>query len=257
MESRIEGNQRVWSTPDVVRDYVKGGIEVPEALIFAKYRERIVDKKILDLGCGAGRTAKFLRHMTDDWIAVDYAEPMIEFCKRVYRDSRFRWGDARDLSQFSENEFDFILFAFNGIDSLTHEERLRALRSIHRILKPGGLFVFSAHNKNDINARFKPCLVFSGNPFRQIKFALLFLSEFCNYFKNKPYEVLASEYWLRVGRHHNFRLLVYYIDRFRQANQLYEAGFEVLEMYGAGGERLEKHMDDSQIPWIYYVARKK
>ena len=52
------------------------------------------------------------------------------------------------MKLFEDSSFDFILFSFNGIDYMNHDERIRTLREIRRILKTGGYFCFSTHNLN-------------------------------------------------------------------------------------------------------------
>jgi SAM-dependent methyltransferase len=63
----------------------------------------------------------------------------------------FRVGDVCDLP-FNNDAFDYILFSFNGIDHIHPERRgIQALREIHRMLKPDGLFLFSSHNSWSVN----------------------------------------------------------------------------------------------------------
>ena len=102
--------------------------------------------KILDLGCGTGRTTGILHTAGHDVTGLDISFSMIRTAIRECPGTTFLVGDAGSLS-FREKQFDVILFSNKGIDCIyPYEKRLEALREIERILKPGGLFIFSAHN---------------------------------------------------------------------------------------------------------------
>ncbi len=61
--------------------------------------------------------------------------------------SSFMVCDARALP-FKGEFVDLALFSFNGLDSVTHEDRLVILGEIKRLVKKNGTFVFSSHNLN-------------------------------------------------------------------------------------------------------------
>ncbi|MBF0448661.1 MAG: class I SAM-dependent methyltransferase [Magnetococcales bacterium] len=101
---------------------------------------------ILDLGCGAGRTTEYFHKMGHRVIGVDYAHAMTRSAMVKNPAIRFCTADACNLG-FRDTLFDVVVFSFNGIDCIhPYEQRLQALREIKRVVKPGGMFVFSSHN---------------------------------------------------------------------------------------------------------------
>ena len=104
------------------------------------------DARALDVGCGAGRVACALDDRGFDVTGVDISEELIQAAKSHFSGIEFLVSDASSLP-FSDNSFEYVIFAYNGIDYLLPEDRRReALQEIHRILRPSGVFVFSSHN---------------------------------------------------------------------------------------------------------------
>jgi len=139
-------NQELFNEPDIVAEYAElGGLSPPETYLVGRYLSRGID--ILDLGVGAGRTVAALRALARRYVGIDYAEGMVEECRKRYPGAEFLVADASDLSQFPDRSFDAVLFSFNGIDCL-YPDALRhaCLRECARVLRPGGVFIFSAHN---------------------------------------------------------------------------------------------------------------
>lgn len=130
---------------DLYTDRAEAGLFVEEERAIERYFSKS-GGTVLDVGCGAGRTTAELHDRGFDVIGVDLSEEMVAAAQALFPDIQFRVDDATALG-FGSEQFDYVLFSHNGIDYVHPEsERLTALNEIHRVLKPGGTFVFSTHN---------------------------------------------------------------------------------------------------------------
>jgi SAM-dependent methyltransferase len=101
---------------------------------------------VLDLGCGAGRTTWGLAQKGFEVIAIDLSQGLLGEARRRYPDLDFREMDATRLA-FLDASFDAAMFSYNGIDCIYPvEQRERCMTEVYRILRPGGVFLFSSHN---------------------------------------------------------------------------------------------------------------
>jgi len=249
-------NKATYESPRIVSLYTSGPIQVAELRIFVTHRDAYWSKRVLDLGCGAGRTTEFLRTLDVDYVGADYSAGMVRQCNERFPDATCMQCDARDLARFEDSSFDFVLFSNNGYDCIDHESRLMALREINRVLKDGGLFVFSSHNRDYAPARSEPRLEFSLDPFRQARLLYNFFRRWRNRRHNRPYERFNDDYWILNDSSHLFSLLTHYISVPGEVRELGEHGFEALEAYGHDGMTLDLTKPDTKNSWIYYVARK-
>lgn len=120
-------------------------LEPCEKFLFDKYVSR--DATVLDIGVGAGRTTPALSRLGARYVGADYSSAMIGSCRNRFPGLDFRVCDATDLQGFSDEEFDVVVFSFNGIDVIsTDEARGRCFSEVGRVLKRGGVFIFSSHN---------------------------------------------------------------------------------------------------------------
>jgi ubiquinone/menaquinone biosynthesis C-methylase UbiE len=138
-------NLESFSNPYAVEKvYNKEGLTVSEQKIIEKYF--VHEGRVLDLGCGTGRTTFPLQQKGHDVIGIDLSKEMIDFARTKHPGVDFRVMNACEL-QFENESFDYVLFSFNGLDCIfPYQKRLACLQEIHRVLKKGGLFVFSSHN---------------------------------------------------------------------------------------------------------------
>lgn len=146
-------NVLTYNGPAVAQYYAALNYLTPcEQLLFETYLKP--GMAILDLGVGGGRTAPYLSSIASRYVGVDYASEMIAACRKKFPQLEFEVGNASDLSRFAPLSFDAVVMAFNTIDYVIPDEaRFRALLEIHRILKPGGILIFSSHNPRAIWVR--------------------------------------------------------------------------------------------------------
>lgn len=108
--------------------------------------------KILDLGCGAGRTTLPLYEQGfQKIVGIDLSKTAIKNAKMLAKQKKlevqFLVADVLELP-FEDNSWDGGIFSFNGLFCIPKKEnRLKALQEIKRVLKPGAKLVFTAHNR--------------------------------------------------------------------------------------------------------------
>jgi ubiquinone/menaquinone biosynthesis C-methylase UbiE len=134
------------------RAAVRIGIWASERVLIERYFTQ--SHRILELGCGGGRVALgLLQSGYPEVIATDFSPIMVSLARAVLADHDEAWEkcverqDATALT-YPDACFDGAIYAFNGLMCLpSRAHRLAALRSIHRVLKPGGVFLFTAADR--------------------------------------------------------------------------------------------------------------
>lgn len=104
-------------------------------------------KTVLDVGCGTGSHALILSDMGYDITGIDLSEKMLQIAENKARGQEkrinFLQGDVRHLDL--PQRFDAVVAMFNVLGYLTTDRDIEnAFRSIHKHLKPEGLFVADA-----------------------------------------------------------------------------------------------------------------
>ena len=148
----INNTKSEYSIKAVVNEYIncveRIGLWESEKIIFSRYINK--NDKILDVGCGAGRTTiKLYQAGYQKIIGLDLSDEMIAAAKVIAKDKgldmEFVVGNACEL-HYEGNSFDAVIFSFNGLMTVpTIEMRKKAMKEIYRILKPAGKFIFTTH----------------------------------------------------------------------------------------------------------------
>lgn len=250
-----EINGQLYSRADLVREYTAINLNPPEATTLIRFREDFQNKRVLDLGCGTGRLAIYLRPQTGSYVGLDVSAYMVAHCRQRFPELQFIEGDMRSMPQFADGSFDAVLAVFNLLDAVSHADRRRVLAEVRRLLTPTGLFAFSSHNRNFAGIATPPGLQRSRNPLTQLRHVVDYWQARANRRRIKKHERFETEYALLNDSGHNYRVLHYYITRQAQTQQLLDSGFRLLECYDEFGLPLGPNADDRAYCSIHYVAR--
>jgi len=254
MEKINTDNQEVYNSKHVVSWYSKLRELMPaEKLIFEKYKLLIRNGSVLDIGIGGGRTTSFLFPITNAYTGIDYSENFIKEINKMYPGINCLVMDARDLSAFKNDSFDLVNFSFNGIDYVDLEGRKKILVEVLRVLKPGGLFFFSTHNKKHPKFNLYPWLDKNNSTFVNIKTFFKLVPFFFRKLKQKKQEVHLNEFAIINDSAHNYSLMTFYTSPEFLRKQLSEENFEEVRFYKKSGEESkDENLDD----WIFVSAKK-
>lgn len=107
------------------------------------------DGVVYECGCGSGHIGKYLSDQGRQKVTgLDFSEKSIEQARRAFPDLEFHVDNMLD-SKMPSSSADGIL-AFYAIVHFTYREVAKALSEWYRLLKPGGLSLFSYHVGKDI-----------------------------------------------------------------------------------------------------------
>ncbi|MDQ5871223.1 MAG: class I SAM-dependent methyltransferase [Acidobacteriota bacterium] len=134
-----------------------------------KWRERDRDilalsdprphKTVLDLGSALGDVCFLLAPHVEEAVGVDASARAIELARaraseRGFANVRFVPGDVADLGAIPDRSVD-VAGAFDLLEHVDDDTVRRMLRSLVRVLKPGGVFVAYTPNREHYVERLK------------------------------------------------------------------------------------------------------
>ncbi len=128
------------------------GLELRRIQRLALERLRAVPgQRVLDLGCGPGDGAAWLRRRGVDAIGLDYSQGMIDKARReALLSGKLTRGDAGRLP-FKDGAFDKLVCT----NSFHHyPDHTSALAEMRRVLKPGGLMLLVDPRQDHLFGRF-------------------------------------------------------------------------------------------------------
>jgi ubiquinone/menaquinone biosynthesis C-methylase UbiE len=257
-------NKDVYESEDVVTAYSPEQflLQKPEEAILNELRDKLPEMRMLDIGVGAGRTTQYFAPLAKEYYGVDYASSMIKKCQQRYQDQQgkfsFTVSDARAMSSFKDNYFDFVLFSFNGIDYVNNEDRIAIFKEIRRVTRKGGFFGFSTHNLNSvltlISFRSSVNVIALFKEIRRLILMRFFNRKLWNALRGK---LQKQNYLIFNDGAHYFGLNTYYITPENQIKKLTELGFSNIDVFGLDGQRIilnSINLQTKRDPWLYYLC---
>lgn len=222
------------------------------------------DQPILDLGVGGGRSVPILRKISQNYTALDYTPELVAACRKKYPGARVLHGDARNLSEFLDTSFGLVVFSFNGIDAMNPADRMKVLREVHRVLRPGGLFLFSSHNQGGPGHRepFNFGLSLTRHPLamaaRLVRVVWYSAQTLFNYWRYSRLNYQADGFSIMNAAAHHHGIVIHYIRLDTQLEQLAAAGFlpDPAVFGSQDGERVTVGGNSSRHMWLHFVAKK-
>jgi SAM-dependent methyltransferase len=256
----------------------EGWCDPGERAALLRVAERARGGRILDVGVGTGRTTSLLRLLSDAYVGIDYAPAMVAAARSRHPGLDLRQDDARTLDSCADASFDLVLFSYNGIDAVDHDDRQRVLSSFGRVLRPGGLLVYSTLNVDGPVARERPWRLYPPTPWRagtlepdarsQPKQLLIALRDLVrhpsdrptslrNWRRLRPQAERGKDWELAPMGAHRFGLLVHLTGATGIRQELADHGFDLEVILGSDQGAPIGSAEPVPDWWFHVIARRR
>lgn len=221
---------------------------------------------LLDVGVGGGRTTLLLRLLSDRYLAVDAAPNMVALFRQRYPALDVRLADARDLQGVEDDTFGLVMFSNNGLDAVDHDDRARVLSELARVVRPGGVVLYSTHNVLGPSFDERPwrlprpeASLPAGSTARAIaalaRRSLRDPGMYTSYWRNRRLD--RHDGWATGPlRAHGFRLVTHFIRVDQIVVEVRAAGLQLADLFSFGGQHVDPAGPKSRTHYFHVVARK-
>ena len=110
--------------------------------------------RVLDLGCGNGKTSAALIERGADVTGIDFSPSAVESCKRIFGEKgTFLEADVRSLP-FADGSFDIVV-SVHVIEHVPESDISKASEEIVRVLRTGGTLYLRCFAEGDMRSEGK------------------------------------------------------------------------------------------------------
>lgn len=116
-------------------------------------RDAIKHGRVLDVGCGNGRSTAILCELADEVVGIEFSRRLLQQARKKLK----RKGNVtlflEDAAKthFDDSSFDYIVMLWNTFGNL-YSARDGVLQEARRVLRPNGQILLSVLSENVINA---------------------------------------------------------------------------------------------------------
>jgi len=173
--------RREYSKPATVHSFSKVGFWDAEEILIDRYFNK--GESVIDIACGAGRTAIPLAQKGFKVTGIDFLPEMLETAHKLVQQYNVRVEfllmDAIKMT-FPDESFHNVVFLYNSFELIWGKaNRTKLLRDIYRILKPEGYFFLTSRSSYAFGKRWiawpwsivRTCLLKAlriGNPYLEL-----------------------------------------------------------------------------------------
>ncbi|MEX3760303.1 class I SAM-dependent methyltransferase [Paraburkholderia phenoliruptrix] len=259
-------NRVAWNSRDAARVFTadKTFSDAGEEAAFDWLAPRCSGAPLLDIGIGTGRTIPLMLAMSNDYTGVDYTPKLLEMASSRYPGRDLRHMDARDMSELPSDHYGLAAFSWNGIDCVDYGDRVKILKEMYRVVRPGGYVFFSSHNRGGPGYReniWQLLPHFTFNPlklgWRTLRSMRRFQLGTLNYVRNVKLNRDYGGYSVKTAAAHNFGIVIVYTTLGEQRRQLAEVGLQCDAVFDScTGNRIADDVNESDAWWFHFIAHK-
>ena len=208
-----------YQDPKVVARYTAVGLWPAEEILILEHVPN--DARVLDIGCGAGRTTVALAELGLHVHGTDISPAMVQIARQQAELAKVRSEysvmDAMELA-VPDQSYEVAFYSYNGIELVPGiRGKLRVMAEVWRVLRKGGYFIFSSHSFFAFN-KYLPGRLFgvlkygagrlAGLPVMEAEFGERFIDDDLE--EVKYLQVLPPSTWIRMLKSTGYELCYFY-----------------------------------------------
>lgn len=115
--------------------------EFPEWM-FDFFISQLIEKKVLDIGCGYGREVSRLRDVWCDAFGIDISQWLLDEADETIQKYLSHWDMTKLTTLYPESSFNWIISSASLVH-MDHDVWIQVMKNVFTLLKASGIFFLS------------------------------------------------------------------------------------------------------------------